>query len=189
MVLVPVKAFGSAKARLAPHFDAAARAALARAMAERVLRAARPLPTAVVCDDPEVAAWAQRLGAMVLAEPGIGLNAAVEAGVVALTSAGADEVLVAHGDLPLARGLPALCGFDGITLVPDRRHDGTNVIALPCHCGFRFDYGAGSFARHLAEARRIGLPLRILEEPSLAWDVDVPDDLPAGRLPVAAPLP
>ena len=40
-------------------------------------------------------------------------------------------VTVAHGDLPRARGLGALAPFDGVTLVPDRRDDGTNVLRLP----------------------------------------------------------
>ena len=61
-VLVPVKAFAQAKIRLAPALDAAQRSQLARAMAERVLAAAHPLPVAVVCDDVEVARWAARQG-------------------------------------------------------------------------------------------------------------------------------
>ena len=40
------------------------------------------------------------------------------------------------------------------TLVPDRRLDGTNVLAVPTEAGFRFAYGAGSFGRHRAEAQR-----------------------------------
>ena len=111
------------------------------------------------------------------------------AGVGRLAAAGASEVLVAHGDLPLARGLAQLAGFDGVTLVPDRRDDGTNVIGLAPGCGFRFAYGAGSFARHRAEARRLGLAVRVVREPALAWDVDIPDDLPAGALPGATVLP
>src|SRR5258708_32525759 len=80
-VLVPVKAFARAKVRLAPALDAAARAALAEAMASQVLAAATSLPVAVVCDDPGVADWARRHGARVVWEPGRGLNGAVEAGV------------------------------------------------------------------------------------------------------------
>src|SRR5262245_45394114 len=79
-VLVPVKAFGEAKVRLAPALDAPARAALARRMAEQVLRAACGLPAAVVCDDPEVAAWAGDNGARVIDERGRGLNGAVARG-------------------------------------------------------------------------------------------------------------
>jgi 2-phospho-L-lactate guanylyltransferase len=180
VVLVPVKAFASAKARLAASLDPPRRAELAKQMADHVLAAAFPLPVAVVCDDAEVAEWARARTAIVLSEPGRGLNGAVEAGVAKLARAGASEVLVAHADLPLAHGLAHLAGFDGVTLVPDRREDGTNVLCLPADSGFRFSYGQGSFARHCAEARRLGLPLRVAREPDLAWDVDLPSDIPVG---------
>ena len=65
----------------------------------------------------------------------------------------------------------------GVTLVPDRYGNGTNVIALPTGAGFRFSYGPGSFARHRAEAERLGLPVRVLDLPDLAWDVDEPADM------------
>ncbi len=80
-VLVPVKAFGEAKLRLAPALSAPERAALARTMATRVVASAAGLPVAVVCDDLEVAAWARELGALVIWEPGRGLNGAVQEGV------------------------------------------------------------------------------------------------------------
>lgn len=188
MVLVPVKAFAAAKARLAPALDPAARAELARRMAERVLAAATPLPVTVVCDDAEVAAWARARGAAVVDEPGRGLNGAVAAGVAFLEAAGATEVVVAHADLPAARDLAAVTGFAGISLVPDRRRDGTNVVCVPAGSGFRFAYGAGSFRRHCAEAARTGLPWRVVEEPALAWDVDLPADL-VGAATVVGPGP
>jgi 2-phospho-L-lactate guanylyltransferase len=179
VVLVPVKAFAQAKARLAVSLNPTQRAELARAMAEHVLAAAHPLPVAVVCDDEGVAEWADQQAAIVLREPGRGLNGAVEAGVTRLARAGATEVVVAHADLPLAHGLAHLAGFDGVTLVPDRHEDGTNVLCLPARSPFRFGYGPRSFTRHTAEAKRLGLPLRVVREPDLAWDVDVPSDLPA----------
>jgi 2-phospho-L-lactate guanylyltransferase len=147
-------------------------------MAENVLAAARPLPTAVVCDDELVALWARSKGAIVLQEPGKGLNGAVGAGVARLAEAGAHEVVVAHSDLPRARDLSALTGFDAVSLVPDRREDGTNVICIPASSGFRFSYGPGSFSRHLAEAERLGIAVRVVREPHLAWDVDLPSDIP-----------
>lgn len=180
VVLVPVKAFGEAKARLAPTVDGPGRDALARVMAARVLAAAAPLPVAVVCDDAEVARWAAGHGALVLPEPGRGLNGAVEAGVDRLGAAGASEVLVVHADLPFAHEVAQLAGFDGVTLVPDRRDDGTNVVGVPTGAGFRFHYGPGSFARHRGEARRLGLRWRVVRDPELTWDVDVPGDIPAG---------
>ncbi|MHB8663690.1 MAG: 2-phospho-L-lactate guanylyltransferase [Acidimicrobiales bacterium] len=176
-VLVPVKAFADAKVRLAPALSIARRVELTRTMAEAVVAAAAPLPVAVVCDDVEVASWARRQGALVVWEPGRGLNGAVEAGVDRLARAGVEEVIVAHADLPHAADLAALAGTGGVTLVPDRRRDGTNVTVVPSLAGFRFSYGPGSFARHRAEADRLGLAVRVIEDPRLSFDVDLPIDL------------
>ncbi len=175
--LVPVKAFADAKRRLRGALSDDERQALVRRMAAQVVRAAAPLPVAVVCDDTEVAAWARDHGALVVWEPGRGLNGAVEAGVARLADMGVRTVVVAHGDLPRARGLASLGDPARVTLVPDRHGDGTNVVALPARCGFRFSYGPGSFARHRAECTRLGIPFRVLRRPALAFDVDWPSDL------------
>jgi 2-phospho-L-lactate guanylyltransferase len=178
-VLVPVKAFAQAKVRLAPAMSPAERAALARQMATQVVSSAAGLAVSVVCDDEDVAAWAQGLGARVIWEPGQGLNRAVQHGVACLGAEGVGLVVVAAGDLPLATDLRWVARFPGVTLVPDRRHDGTNVIAVPPAAGFSFAYGPGSFHRHLEEARRLGAPVRVVHSSPLGWDVDVPDDLAA----------
>jgi 2-phospho-L-lactate guanylyltransferase len=177
VVLVPVKGFGQAKRRLGGSMTDEERVELVRSMAEHVLAACAPLPVAVVCDDHEVAAWATALGATVIWEPGQGLNGAVAAGVEQLAAVGVRWVTVAHGDLPRARGLGTLAPFAGITLVPDRHDDGTNVLRLPVGCEFQFAYGAGSFRSHRAEAVRLGLPVRVLRIPALAYDVDWPADV------------
>ena len=145
IVLIPVKAFHQAKRRLGPTVTATERERLARRMASHVVAASAPLTVAVVCDDADVARWAVGLGAIVLWEPGQGLNGAVRAGQRRLARAGARWVTVAHGDLPYARGLGVLESFPGVTLAPDRRDDGTNVLRLPAGCDFRFSYGPGSF--------------------------------------------
>jgi 2-phospho-L-lactate/phosphoenolpyruvate guanylyltransferase len=177
VVLIPVKGFQQAKRRLGGSMPDASRVELVRSMAAHVLAAGAPLPVAVVCDDPEVAEWARALGATVMWEPGQGLNGAVRAGVEQLAGAGVQWVIVAHGDLPRARDLGSLPPFDGITLVPDRYDDGTNVMRLPVGRDFRFAYGPGSFRKHRAEATRLGLPVRILRIPALAYDVDWPADV------------
>lgn len=188
-VLIPVKAFGEAKGRLHLALTGSQRAELALAMADRVLAAAAPLPVAVVCDDNDVAAWARARGALVVWEPGRGLNGAVEAGVERLALSGVEQVTVSHADLPRASSLASVGDAPGITLVPDRFGNGTNVIVVPSQIGFRFSYGPGSFARHQIEAERIGVPVRTLDRPDLAWDIDEPADVvpvaisPAGMFP------
>jgi 2-phospho-L-lactate guanylyltransferase len=182
-VVIPVKAFHAAKLRLAPALSPRSRAVLAREMATRVVRAAGPLPVYVVCDDEDVRAWAIEVGATAHWTPGLGLIGAVEAGVDAAAAAGAERVLVAHADLPLATGLGHVVGDDGVLIVPDRWNDGTNVIAVPARSGFRFAYGPGSASRHEAEARRLGLAVQLVDDQVLGWDVDLPGDLqlPSGE--------
>ncbi|MEQ1787805.1 MAG: 2-phospho-L-lactate guanylyltransferase [Acidimicrobiales bacterium] len=190
-VLVPVKAFAAAKQRLASVLDPPARIALATAMATTVLEAAGALRTAVVCDDDDVRAWAEAQGAEAIWTPGLGLNGAVEVGVTHLARRGIERVVVAHADLPLATDLAWLADTDGVTLVPDRHGDGTNVACVPAAAGFAFAYGAGSFAAHRAEAGRLGLTLRLVPDRRLGWDVDLPTDLavPADLAPPAYLVP
>ena len=176
-VLIPVKDFSVAKLRLAPALPPAGRARLARVMAERVIAAARYVPVAVVCDDTVVAAWARGLGALVVWAPERGLNHAVQDGVRQLAQYGVTHVTVAHADLPLADDLTWVGEWPGVTLIPDRRHDGTTVIGVPTDGGFVFSYGPGSFGRHRAEAERLGLEYRVVDSPALSWDVDLPADL------------
>ena len=176
-MVIPVKAFSRAKARLAEVLSPDERAALSRSMATTVVEAAAPLPVVVVCDDDAVRSWAEELGVEVLWTPGLGLNGAVAAGVAHVAARGVHRVVVAHADLPRATDLSIVLGDADVTIVPDRHGDGTNVISVPSGGGFAFAYGAGSCARHIAEAQRLGLGLRVLEDDALGWDVDRPEDL------------
>jgi 2-phospho-L-lactate guanylyltransferase len=178
-VAVPVRAFALGKARLADALDDATRAALARQWADTVLDAAGELPAVVISSDPDVREWATARGADVLDDPG-SLDAAADAGRAHLESRGCTRVIVAHADLPHARSFVALAR-DGslpmLAIVPCHRDDGTPVLSLPAGTPFTFAYGPGSFRRHVAEARHRGLGVRVVRDPALAFDVDVPDDL------------
>jgi 2-phospho-L-lactate guanylyltransferase len=192
-VLIPVKAFGDAKGRLAPALDQARRERLARWTATQVLAACADLQPHVVCDDDEVAAWATSLGASVVREPARGLNAAVEGGVAHLTSHAFDHVVVVHGDLPLPASIATVaagCRAGTVTLVPDRHRDGTNLLAFPLASAFRVAYGPGSFERHVARASDAGLAVHVVDDADLALDLDQPDDLlhPRVQQAVAAAL-
>jgi 2-phospho-L-lactate guanylyltransferase len=177
-VLIPVKRFAAAKGRLAGLLDPDQRAELAQWLANRVVAAARPARTFIACDDDDVASWADAAGAEVLWSPGLGLNGAVDAGRATFAGKGFDHVVIAHSDLPLARDLPSLATTGTICLVPDRRRDGTNVLALPVAAELPAAYGGGSFARHLRAAMASGAHrVEVRADPRLALDVDNPDDL------------
>jgi 2-phospho-L-lactate guanylyltransferase len=178
-VVVPIRSFVGAKARLADHLDEDARASALRRMADRVIDAASPLSVLVVSSAPEVRAWADERGAEVIDDPG-SLDGAASAGTQHLLASGFVRAVVAHADLPRARTLAPLATDverPVVMLVPCHREDGTNVLSVPTDLGFRFAYGLGSFQRHLAEARRLGVEARVIRPPDLTIDVDTPDDL------------
>jgi 2-phospho-L-lactate guanylyltransferase len=183
-VVLPVKSFDAAKQRLAAVLDHDRRHRLARATARHAVITATDASASVyvVCDDPDVAAWATALGARTVTEPGIGLDAAVACGVDAARRDGHRFVVVAHGDLPR---LPAPTVFvrpSTITLVPDRAGDGTNVIAFPADVPMRFAYGRASFRRHLAIALEFGRPVRVLHDADAEVDLDTAADLAHPRV-------
>ena len=177
-VVVPIKSFTAAKARLAEVLSPAARAALARQCAHTVLTAAGSLPVFVVCDDDTVAAWAREHGASVVQPPQPGLNVAAASGRLAARAAGFARVIVVHSDLPQATDLASLAerAVD-VVIVPDRHGDGTNALLLPTAGDFSFCYGPGSSAAHQAQARTVGLRYEVVERPDLALDLDTLDDL------------
>jgi 2-phospho-L-lactate guanylyltransferase len=176
-VLVPVKSFGVAKARLASVLDDELRGMLARWTADRVFLAAAPMPVYVVCDSIDVVEFADSRACTVLWKPGLGLNAAVQSAVDDLGHLGHDHVVVAHGDLPRADRLSDVVSEGTITLCPDLRSDGTNVVSLPIGTSFTFAYGPGSFHRHVESAIATGRPLTVRRDPLFALDIDTPNDL------------
>ena len=187
-LLLPVKAFDQAKARLASVVEPSDRETLARELADRVVDAAGPLPVAVVCDDHAVAAWAASRDAQVIWRPGRGLNGAVEDGVDRLGVLGFARVVVSHADLPLVESYDEALNDDPVVLAPDRHDDGTNVAVVRPGSGFRFGYGPGSFARHREEATRLGLGPTVVRSARLSWDIDTPADLELPDHPTAQPL-
>ncbi|HEX4778070.1 MAG TPA: 2-phospho-L-lactate guanylyltransferase [Acidimicrobiia bacterium] len=178
-VVVPIRAFALGKARLAARLDVGAREQLARTMAEQVVRAAAGAPVVVVSSAIEVRDWAETLGVAVVDDPGT-LDDAARAGCA--WARGASRICVVHADLPYARSLDVLtrdAGNPVATIVPCHRDDGTPALSLPGDAAerFRFAYGPGSARRHIAAARAVGLAVRVVRDPLLAFDVDVPDDL------------
>ena len=178
---MPLRSFALGKARLADALDDHERREFTRAMAERVIAAAGSRPVVVVSSAPEVIAWAGALGVEHLADPGT-LDGAATAGRNWVRDRGLARVVVMHADLPLATSLDGVAD-DGdapvAVVVPDRHDDGNPVLAIPSSVDFEFAYGPGSCARHIAEARRCGLEVRLVPDRDLGFDVDDAADLDA----------
>ena len=180
VALIPVKDLPQAKARLAPVLDDAGRRELVLAMLRDVLGAALSCAAidgvAVVSRDETVLAIAGDAGAEGLAEAG-GLNEALESASRRLAERGASRILVLAADLPLARAESIASLLEGGDVAIAPSYDG-GTNALACAPGtFAFAFGPDSAARHLSAAAAAGLRAGRIDLPSLALDIDTPQDL------------
>lgn len=187
-VIIPVKAPGEAKLRLAGVLSIAERARLVGAMLAHVVSAARAargvddirLIGPRVYDLPDAPPM--------LADPGGGLNAALASALVGALAERGDaaitRLLILPADLPQLTALDiellAATPAGEIAIAPDRHGTGTNALSLPLpqSGGFTFAFGTDSFAHHHAEAERLGLAIGQVHSPGLARDIDLPEDLP-----------
>ncbi|HSO65015.1 MAG TPA: 2-phospho-L-lactate guanylyltransferase [Ornithinibacter sp.] len=178
--VVPVKGGPLAKSRL--HLPRSARAALADAFARdtvaALVGAAPAMPVLVVTSDAAVSAWVPPTGAGLVADPGLGLDAAVAAGCRAAAGLGARRVAVVLGDHPALRPAEVRVALEAAArhprcVVPDAGDDGTALLTLPAPSQRVGDevptaFGPGSAAAH----QRLGHTRLDLDLPGLRVDVD-----------------
>ncbi len=184
-VVVPLRSFTFGNTRLAETLDDGARTELGRRMAEQVVAAASAFRTAIVSSALEVVAWAAEHEIACLDDPG-SLDLAAEHGRTWAADVGLTRVAIVHADLPHITSLSLHSVIDDgpvAVVVPDQRDDGTPVLSLPVGAPFRFAYGPHSFRRHIDEATRIGLTVRVVRDAALGFDVDLPEDLARLELP------
>ncbi|MBX5445346.1 2-phospho-L-lactate guanylyltransferase [Sphaerobacter sp.] len=197
VAVVPVQRLSTAKSRLAERLNPDERRVLVLSLLDHVLatlNAARHVDAVIlVSPDLEVLDRAARHGAVPLLQPGSGLNEGLRLGRDEAVRRGADTLLIVLADLPWVTAdeidaLVAALPERGVALAPDRHEHGTNAAALRPPDAIEPAFGAGSFARHQAQAVARGLPLQELRVRGLAFDIDTPADLEelAGHATVSA---
>lgn len=182
-VLIPVKAPGAGKTRLAALLSAAERESLVEAMLEHVVDMARAQVARIVIIGPERRGLAARLER--IEDAGGGLNAALEHAcrVIALRSDAPDRLIVLPADLPclVPEDVARLrdLGPGTVGIAPDRHGRGTNALSLPLPAvaRFRFRFGPKSAALHRREAEFLRLSVVTISTPGLAKDIDERCDL------------
>jgi 2-phospho-L-lactate/phosphoenolpyruvate guanylyltransferase len=177
VLVIPVKSFALAKQRLSSVLTTSQRATLGRQLATRVVEANRFLRPMIVSDDDEVARWASDLNLRFVRQEESGLNQAVAIAFATLRAENTEMAVIAHSDLATASSLQWVAEFNGITIVPDRRNEGTNVLAIPTKHDFDFTYGVGSFGRHYRTALSTGSNVRVVADRLAGVDLDSPADL------------
>lgn len=191
IALIPVKRLEESKSRLLPELPDAKRQALTLAMLEDLIEALRRSGCieriAVTTPDPLVASRARAAGAEVLMRPEPGLNTALEDGAARLAPAGDEPFLVVLGDVAgaLPEDFRRLVGHadptartPGVWLAPSA-DGGTSALLLRPARAIGFRFGPDSARRHRDAARGAGVAYLEVPLPSLAIDLDQPEDLAA----------
>jgi 2-phospho-L-lactate guanylyltransferase len=195
--VVPLRDGVSGKSRLAAVLDGDSRWRLVRVLARHVvttLLAADGIGRVVVvtADPAFTRETLAGLDVEVLEQPADrpGLNAALEHAREVLAARGSGPLLVAHADLPALtpEDVGALLAEDTpVVIATDRYRSGTNLLRVPsgnfepsegpsADGRFRFRFGVGSLAAHVAEAEAHGLEVTVVHRPGTAVDLDTADD-------------
>jgi len=186
--IVPVKPLQRAKSRLASVLSRDQRAELSRRMLARTLDLLADIPqveqSLVISRDSRALALARRHRARTLTERGAAqLNGALVRATVVARHYGVAAVLVLPADLPLlaredvqalvahARNPPV------VAIAPDRHQQGTNALLIAPPGLIEYQFGPGSFTRHVEQAKATGARVEVCPLASLALDLDAPDDL------------
>jgi len=184
--VLPVKAAGDAKQRLAHFLTAEHRERLARAMYDEVLAtlcSVRGLDRVVVATSDAIAAErARQRGVEVFEEQEqLGHSQSADAAARKAMDLGAKIVLLLPIDVPLVtreeiEGLIAESG-DGVIVVPSADGTGTNALVRSPPDAIPSCFGPGSFLKHLEQARVRGIPVKVRKPPGLLFDIDTPEDV------------
>ena len=200
--IIPVKPFRDSKSRLAHILSADQRAELTSTLLCRTLDILAGMPaiqrTLVVSRDPGALKVARQHEAMTYEEAEKqDMNMALTRAAHITAAQKADCALILPSDLPfvtaddVARMLEAAAtescnGGNGylsrrrrMAICSDQEGDGTNALLVCPPTGFTFQYGPGSFQRHLAEAEWRGRAQCIVDTPGLRFDLDTEQDYEA----------
>jgi 2-phospho-L-lactate guanylyltransferase len=186
--IVPVKPLRRGKSRLSGVLSSEERNDLNRRLLTHTLETLSAISEIeqilVISRDQAALSLAREHGAMTVLENGAPeLNVALARATIVVKNYATRGLLIVPADLPLISPedvnamLEIAVDPPVVVLAPDHRRQGTNAL-LVCPVGLiEYDFGPGSFQRHCERALQAGARLEILELPSLALDMDMPEDL------------
>ncbi len=175
-----MKRLDQAKLRLSQRLAPPDRRRLGLAMLADVLRATEKWThRLIVTSDQDAEAVGLAFGCSLVADPGLGLNAAVVAGTDAAVSAGSSTLLVLPSDVPMVTSddITALFGSPENVVVAPSRDGGTNALLRRPPQAVEPCFGPFSAESHRRGALEAGLTCRLVEMSSLVLDIDRYRDL------------
>jgi 2-phospho-L-lactate guanylyltransferase len=189
-LLLPVKDLNNAKKRLMGVLSPEERFGLAEAMLADTIRAVRGVALAekifvVTNYEPAMRVARENGWELFREEQQISESHSVDAASRICEDQGVTALLRLPLDLPLVQSndidelLAEECRAPALVIVPSRDGTGTNAVLRMPPTLFPSHFGAGSFAKHVAEAENAAAQLVVRRNPRLEMDVDDESDLRA----------
>lgn len=186
--IVPVKPLTRNKSRLSDVLTNDERSELNHHLLVQTINTLNSIPEIenilVISRDSKALSVARMHGAhTVLEQRDSKLNVSLERATIVAKTYTTRGVLIIPADLPLltkadiTKLLEKVNDPPVVVVVPDRNHTGTNALVVSPAGLIEYEFGEGSFERHCRHAREAGARLEICEIPSLALDMDLPEDL------------
>ena len=187
--IIPVKPLKNAKSRLSGVLTSDQRYEFAQAMFRHVLSVVSTVSyvtgVIVISRDTKALSIARELGAKTIQEGLMSdLNPALLRATAVVRSWRADAVLILPADLPFIhaddiRGMIRQSYHEASTVViaPDDVGNGTNALLVRPPGIIEYEYGRGSFRKHIDKAERASATVVTYDSDRLALDIDTPEDL------------
>ena len=185
--IIPIKPLRRGKSRLSSVLSEEEREGLNRYLLTSTLQCLRKINNIdhilVVSYDPSALAMASKFEARtVLENSHININRALRKATLAAKEIKSSKILVVPADLPLITedDLLSVIGESGdppeMVIVPDRKMSGTNMLLINPIGAIKYEFGEGSFRKHIEQAGRKKVNIKICKRKNLSFDLDLPED-------------
>lgn len=185
--IIPVKPLRSGKSRLSSVLSEDKRERLNQYLLTSTLRRLRNVNKIahilVISYDPSALALARKFGARtVLENRNTNINRALRKATLAAIAINSSKIIIVPADLPFLTEEDIFTVIEKsgdppeIVIVPDRKISGTNVLLINPIGTIKYNFGEWSFRKHIEQAERKKINIKICERKNLSFDLDLPED-------------
>jgi len=185
--IIPIKPLRRGKSRLSSVLSEDKREGLNKFLLTSTLQCLRKINKIdhilVISYDPTALTLARKFGARtVLENRNTNINRALRKATLAAKAIKSSKILVVPADLPLLTEDDLLSVIDEsgdppeIVIVPDRKMSGTNMLLINPIGAIKYDFGEWSFRKHIEQAERKKINIKICNRSNLSFDLDLPED-------------
>ncbi len=185
--IIPVKPLRSGKSRLSSVLSEDKREGLNQYLLTSTLRRLRNVNKIdhilVISYDPSALTLARKFGARtVLENRNTNINRALRKATLAAIAINSSKIIIVPADLPFLTEEDIFTVIEKsgdppeIVIVPDRKISGTNVLLINPIGTIKYNFGEWSFRKHIEQAERKKINIKICEIKNLSFDLDLPED-------------